>query len=157
MSMIASLKSVNEEKLKELLSNPDGLIPFLYEEDGQVCNVDKAWHAIHFLLNKAVWECSSIGGAVFLGGVPISDEDIGYGPARYFSSDESSSISAELAKITDVTLLENFAALTSESEIYPGFSDNVEDREYITQNFSQLKEFCAEVAKSGSSIITYMC
>jgi hypothetical protein len=155
--MIASLKSVDSKKLQELLANPDGLTSYLYEEDARACDVDKAWHAIHFLLNKAVWEFSSIGGSVFLGGVPISDEDVGYGPARYFSADESVAISEELAEIKNSVLLENFGALVSESEIYPGFSDNEEDRDYITQNFAQLKEFCAEVAKSGNSIITYMC
>ncbi|KTD91835.1 MULTISPECIES: YfbM family protein [unclassified Pseudoalteromonas] len=157
MSMIASLKSVNENKLKSLLSNPDGLTSYLYEEDGKVCDVDKAWHAIHFLLNKAVWEFSSIGGSVFLGGTPISDEDVGYGPARYFTAEESAAISEELMEVSDVTLLKHFEALVSESEIYPGFSDNEEDREYIAQNFTHLKEFCSEVVKSGNSIITYMC
>jgi hypothetical protein len=155
--MIASLKSVDETKLNELLSKPTELTSYLYEEDGQVCDVDKAWHAIHFLLNKAVWEFSSLGGSVFLGGVPISDEDVGYGPARYFTADESAAISTELAKITEITLFENFTALTSESEIYPDFEDKEEDREYITENFNNLKEFCAEVAKTGNCIITYMC
>ena len=157
MSMTALLKSVSENKLKELLSNPSGLGVFLYEEDSQVCNVDKAWHAIHFLLNSNVWKHSSVGGSIFLGGVPVSDEDMGYGPARYFSVDESASISGELTSITGAKLLSNFAALTSEPEIYPGFSDNEEDREYIVQNFYQLKEFCAETAKSGNCIITFMC
>jgi hypothetical protein len=158
MSMIASLKSISESKLNELLADPIGLTSYLYEsEDGQVCDVDKAWHAIHFLLNQRVWESTSLGGSVFLGGVPISEEDVGYGPARYFTSEQSAAISSELSKVSEAKLLENYVALVHESEIYPGFEDNQEDKEYISQNFSQLKEYCAEVAKTGGCIITYMC
>ncbi|MCG7541075.1 DUF1877 family protein [Pseudoalteromonas sp. CO348] len=158
MSMIASLKSVSEERLNEILAEPSKLVSYLYEDDsGKACDVDKAWHAIHFLLNKSVWEATSLGGSVFLGGIPISDEDVGYGPARYFSTEQTKEISSELSKISENQLLENFLNLVDESEIYPSFEDIEEDRKYITQNFIHLKEFLAELAKADSCLISYMC
>lgn len=157
MSMIASLKSVSKNKLNELIANPAGLTDYLYNDtEGNVCDVDNAWHAIHFLLNQSVWEPTTLGGSIFLGGESISDEDVGYGPARYFTAKESADISTELATISNSTLLKNFNSLTDETEIYPGFEDNEEDRTYITEHFSSLQKFCASIALSDNCIISYM-
>ncbi|RRS08444.1 DUF1877 family protein [Pseudoalteromonas sp. J010] len=140
MSMVALLKSVSEKQLNEIFVEPSKLVSYLYEdESGKICDVDQAWHAIHFLLNKSVWETTSLGGSVFLGGFPISDEDIGYGPARYFSTKQTKEISSELSNISENQLLESFLDLVNEPEIYPGFADREEDKKYITQNFIHLK------------------
>ncbi|OCQ23088.1 hypothetical protein A7985_03810 [Pseudoalteromonas luteoviolacea] len=157
MSMIASLKSISESQLSEMIEAPSKLVSYLYDdESGKVCVMDKAWHGIHFLLNGSAWSSVSIEGSIFLGGVPVSDEDVGYGPARYFTAEQTKEISAGLQKISENDLLVKYLSLVEEPEIYPGFEDNEVDRNYITQNFAHLKTFVEGLAKSGDCLLSFM-
>ena len=59
MSMIGNYIRVSPARLAELRAKPDSIMDFLYPDDpsplANHLDIDKAWHAIHFLLNRETW------------------------------------------------------------------------------------------------------
>src|SRR5438552_527714 len=60
MSMIGNYLRLSPAGLAELRANPASVMDLLYPENGdrppRHLDIDKAWHAIHFLLNGQTWE-----------------------------------------------------------------------------------------------------
>ncbi len=158
MGMISNLKKVSSAELNKLLEDPSELTKVLYENEDESSHydLDKAWHAIHYMLNGSVWEVSSIAGELFLGGELVSEQDVGYGPARYFDANKVSEIYSELDKISIEDLFSKYTAMLEQSEIYPGFEDSAEDRDYINYYFSGVKEFCKKAVQENMCLITYL-
>jgi hypothetical protein len=72
-------------------------------EDGRLSrslDIDKTWHIIHFLLNGDAWEGSGPLFDAVLGGSQLTDEDIGYGPARFISPAEVAATAHALRSIS---------------------------------------------------------
>src|SRR5215831_2317265 len=61
-------------------------------------SLDKAWHGLHFLLCGQPEPTAGPLGSVILGGTEIGDDDLGYGPARYFEPSEVGEIAAALGR-----------------------------------------------------------
>jgi Domain of unknown function (DUF1877) len=88
MAMIGNLRPATDAELDQLLANPREITRFLYGSDASVCErvvLNKAWHAIHFVLTG-----SRLGGSEPLNfllaeATPVGDVDVGYGPARAFT------------------------------------------------------------------------
>ncbi len=146
--MIGNYRRVNEETLTAVCVNPDSITDFLYADDEEHSNdthldIDKAWHAIHFLLNDSQWEGSYPLVCVVLGGECIGDQDVGYGPARFLTPQQVKDVAVAINDIPTAKLLERFDAdRMNQEEIYPhGWSDTPEEREYIEQNYSSLVTF----------------
>ena len=157
MGMVAKLKTIPSDDLAKLLDDPSTLENILFEDDSNQYDLDKSWHAIHFMLNGSVQGVSTIAGELIVGGNPISEEDMGYGPARYFEASKVLEISADLENITNELLFEKFNAMLEQgNEIYPGFQNTDEDREYISGYFSGLKEFCKKATQENKCLISYM-
>ncbi len=159
MSMISCLLKISEKDLNTLLKDPSDLSEKLYDEENETnnCDLDKAWHAIHFLLNGSVWGVTSSAGSLLLGGELISDEDVGYGPARYFTINQVSDVSNALNQITETDFFSKYGLMLEQGdEIYPSFQDSKEDREYIGSYFKELKEFCATAVKEQQCLISYL-
>ena len=51
-------------------------------------DLDKAWHAIHFLLAASAWEGEGLRAFLLVGGKELGDVDVGYGPASFFLKKE---------------------------------------------------------------------
>src|SRR5689334_9336242 len=91
MAMIGNLRPASDADIARLLANPEEITRFLYGSDahGTSCLVlNKAWHAIHFVLNG-----SRLGGDEPLNflvdqGTPVGEVDVGYGPARVLNSQQ---------------------------------------------------------------------
>ena len=78
-------------------------------------DVDKAWNGIWFLLNAARSPID-----VVAGGAPVSDEDLGYGPARYLTPGEVAAAASYLQAMPWQQLAGQFdpAQMTADG-IYP--------------------------------------
>src|SRR4051812_40770621 len=87
MSMIAALRRLSDSDLLHLQKKPELVADYLAENplDGfgpfADLDIDKAWHAIHFLLTGTAWEGEPPLDFLAIGGTEIG-EDLGYGPAR---------------------------------------------------------------------------
>jgi hypothetical protein len=160
--MIGHYRRVPVAKLNDLLSHPESLAPFLYPDEepdeSRHLDIDKTWHIIHFLLTNSTWEGEwPLVGAVF-GGAIVSDEDVGYGPARYLTPQEVVEVTSGLSDISPDSLWSNFDSnAVREAEIYPrGWSETPEDREYVTRHYARLRDFFAAAAKAGEVVIEYL-
>src|SRR5256886_1205906 len=124
MAMIGTLRPASDAEIERLLANPAEITRFLYgsaADDARRVVLNKAWHAIHFVLNG-----SRLGGNEPLNflvseGTPVGDVDVGFGPARVLTSAQVRAIAARLAEISpdEVAGRVNLGEL-DEHRIYPG-------------------------------------
>ena len=65
-------------------------VPDLPKTDGEgiETDLDKAWHGIHYLLTGTAWAGAEPLNFIVCGGTEVGDIDVGYGPARVFSSND---------------------------------------------------------------------
>jgi hypothetical protein len=162
MSMIGNYRRISQAKLERLLAHPDELSSLLYPEghDGGEphLDIDKTWHIIHFLLNGQPWDGEWPLGALVMGGTEISDEDVGYGPARYLTPAEVREVSAAVNALPADALLSRFDSdAVRKAEIYPeGWSGSAEDRDYIGGYYTQLQAFFGAAAEAGEVMVIYL-
>ncbi len=91
------------------------------QQDDHV-DLDKAWHTLHFLLAGSAWEGEFPQGFLVANGDPIGAVDVGYGPARAFSVEQTAKISDYLDTIDAATLRASLdPQKLADADIYPGF------------------------------------
>jgi len=179
MSMIFNLREATDESIRELLSSPQLTAEFLsgrpiaarflpnrtrepsrqFPAERDEIDLDKAWHGIHFLLNGSEWEGNAPLDFIVAGGMPIGNEDMGYGLARAFLSVEVGRIAAALGSVSGDALAARYRPQQmTAAEIYPQIWDDPEDDalEYLTVNFQKLKEFCQRAQTNGRGMIVWM-
>lgn len=122
-----------------------------------VCDLDKSWHAIHFLLTG-----DPAGGAFPLnflatGGEEIG-EDVGYGPVRFLNSDQTIILNSELEKISVIDLTNRFDHATFvEFELYPvytGWTDD--DKTWLADYYKDIKAFINNAVTVNKGICIYI-
>jgi hypothetical protein len=167
MSMIGEYARVTTGELGQVLGDPqwgqellDELSETAYPrrqeepDDGRVLDIDKAWNGIWYLLQKAG------GGPVDIvgGGVPVSDIDRGYGPARYLTADEVRAGSAHLQATTWESLASHYdPGKMSSAEIYPAIWDQGDEPlDYLRVNYESLVAFFAAAASVGDAVILWI-
>src|SRR5947207_11981055 len=124
MEMIGNLRPASDAEIEQLLASPTDVTRFLYGAgaDGRERVVlNKAWHAIHFVLTG-----SRLGGVEPLNflvteGTPVGEVDVGYGPARVLRGHQVRQLAAALAAIQpeDVARRVDLKRFDAEA-IYPG-------------------------------------
>ena len=79
MSMIGYFLKADDLLVRQIEDGNAGEILFGEEEEQDLLGIDKAWHAIHYVLTGCVWDIpdDNILGQMVLGGEPVSDEDFG--------------------------------------------------------------------------------
>ncbi len=159
MSMVAIYQKVTSEKLKGLIDNPETLSDFLFSEESyeEGFDIDKTWQAIHFLLNHHPWEGDLPLFNVVFGGKVISDEDFGYGPARYLTIEEVNAVNVALNNITPEELWSRFDVdAFRTNDIYPGFEGTKDDKECICSYYKRLQNYFQQAANEKLAMILYM-
>ncbi|MEY2934020.1 MAG: hypothetical protein RL033_4769 [Pseudomonadota bacterium] len=163
MSMILTVRRLGDPDLLRLREHPELVADYLGEDppDGfgpfADIDVDKAWHAIHFLLTHTAWEGAPPLNFVVTGGTEVGDA-LGYGPARGFTSAEVRLVADALEALTPDVLLQRFdpAALTA-AEIYPQTWDRPPEeddtRGYVADYFDQLRSFVIDAAAAGEAML----
>lgn len=163
MGMCAFFAPVSAEQIADFKEDPDELQNFLYPEDldeepaGQV-DVEKAWHAIHFLLNGAAEPREGDVAPVIFGGEPIG-EAMDFGPARVFYPEQVKQLAAVLAGVGEAELRARYvpAQLTA-ADVYPGIWDrgDDEDLEYVINYYHTLVQFYTDAAARGDGAVLYI-
>jgi hypothetical protein len=159
MSMIGNFRRLSEDELDSLVASPEGIVDFLNAECGaeDQLDIDKTWHAIHYLLTGDSWGGEGPLANAVLGGVPLGEEDVGYGPARFIRSSQVTETSRALQAISSEQLWSRFDAKAMRKEqIYPEFEGGEDDREYVCTYFEDLKKFYAAAAANGDAMILYL-
>ncbi len=142
-------------------SDVSGPIQSAAQEEGpNDLDLDKMWHSIHFLLTGSAW-----GGEFpenfILQGREVGDVDVGYGPARGFTSWEVAQISSALDDIDGPDLLQRYdPQKLIAAEIYPSIWDRPEEeddiKEDILHSYVRLKAFIADAASRERAMLAYL-
>ncbi|MBD5458342.1 MAG: DUF1877 family protein, partial [Lachnospiraceae bacterium] len=98
MSMIGYYFPADDDMVQRMKEGGSGELMFGEEHRDELFSIDKAWHAIHYVLTGEVWEVpeDNILAQLILGGEPVNDEDMGYGPARLISKETVSGLSVAM-------------------------------------------------------------
>jgi hypothetical protein len=168
MSMIGNFLLVSDDTLRATLASPESvhtLLEAAHDQGGDTfVDVDKAWHCLHFLLTGTAWEGDPPLNFVVSGGTPVGEEDVGYGPARAFTSVELRSIADALDRIGSSDLPARFDGTRMEAlEIYPnvGSWNEVDPTSedsfgYFSGAFDAVKALARRGRASGLGLVVWL-
>ena len=164
MSMIGNYRRVTPKELAALQQRPETISTFLYPANIEAVpidrslDIDKAWHAIHFLLNGEPWEGDLPLHNAVLGGTPLGEEDVGYGPARFLTPTEVAEVARALRGITPDELRARFdPQRLAAANIYPSIWDDPDDAlDYMLINYQSLARFFQQAAQAGDAMLLYI-
>lgn len=163
MSMIGHVRRTTDQRVQELLAAPGSIEDFLQqpERDAWELDVDKAWHGIHYLLTGTAWDARPPLGFLVGGGVEVGDVDVGYGPARAFTSDEVRALWTALEPLDGDELTSRFDPDDMmRLEIYPTIWDRdpAEDdtRGYLLAHYATLRAFIAAAAADRHALLVWV-
>ena len=161
MSMIGYYFPADDDMVRKLMEGDSGEFMFHGEHEDDLMCIDKSWHAIHYTLTGEVWEVpeDNILAQLILGGEPVNEEDMGYGPARLLPKEVVLQLSEAMKGWDEAAFREKFNMKDMvENEVYPVMEDEDEELffQYVWENFDALKEFFNETAKKGLHVITFL-
>lgn len=157
--MIGNMLAVPQAELDALYHDPAAVPDYLYRTRAdEAADIDKAWHAIHFMLTGQLYGGEGPLAQAVLGGVPIGDEDVGYGPARGLSAADVKEVASALEVLSKSDLRAKFnAEALSEAEIYPEiWVEGDESLDYVLDNFFELQRFYQDAAAKDMAAILFI-
>ena len=134
----------------------------LGDGEGEAGDIDKSWHGIHFLLTGSAEEGNPPLDFLLGGGADVGDEDVGYGPARAFTSAETRAIAIALAALSDDELRRRFAPdAMMKAGIYPEIWDRDPSDDdtlgYLMEYVKVIRDTLATVTARGHGLLVYLC
>ncbi|MEZ5987571.1 MAG: YfbM family protein [Planctomycetota bacterium] len=160
--MIATFLKSTDSEIEGLLADPDSIEDLLFEDTPAgvelECDIDKAWHGLHFLLCGKAGRGEPPLDFILAGGKPVGDVDVGYGPARVLTSAELGAIVEALEAISPAELAARFdAAALASNGIYPDTWDEPGVlTEYLLPYYVKLSSFLASAHEEGRAMIVYL-
>jgi hypothetical protein len=169
MSLIAMFYRLPDADRARLLENPDCIEEYLEDSDEPpkgfgpfaLLDVDKSWHAIHYVLTGTRSAGEAPLNFVATGGTPIGDLDVGHGPVRSFTVKEVRQIADALAALPPQKFSQRFdpAALRS-ADIYPPIWDRPphedDTRGYVVEYYDTLRSFVTDAARKGEAMLAFI-
>ena len=156
MGMVWIACFADDQQVTDLLAQPDGVCDFIFERDevGETINLDKQWHAVHYLLTGAAGPTDSPLSFV-LGPFEELGPDNGFGPAWYIPKDAVTKFHAALALFSDDELAAKFDATAMvRDDVYIAKTlaeEGEEGRGYVIEDIGSLRAFAAKGAEGGFS------
>ena len=143
-------------KKTDQLPPPEQL--WLGEAEAIATDLDKAWHGIHYLLTGTADEGDMPLSFLMSGGRIVGDIEVGYGPARVFTSAETQAIADALAPLSEDELRARFDPDDMMSrEIYPEIWSRRPPEDdpigYLVEHFRLLRGFLQQTTESGVGIV----
>jgi len=125
-----------------------------FGENPDVLELDKSWHAVHYLLTGSAEPSPSALGRAILGGKEIGP-DLRYGPARLLTASEVQETASALSLVSsqDVTPRFDLNKMRA-SEIYACRDEG--DLALAHEYLDRLKSFYAQSVARGSAILLYI-
>jgi hypothetical protein len=160
--MILALCHTPQREIDALHANPESIFAFIENGEASHRDLDKAWHGIHFLLAGEPWGGALPASTLLIGGKPIGDVDLGYGPARALTPDEVRAFHAHVAAISPDAFDARFDAKSLlDGKVYPTIWDRdlngePDGRPYLNEYFQILKDFLARAVEQGDGVILYI-
>ena len=163
MSMTGNYLRVSERTLNDLRADPSKVGDFLNEQvefaSDEYLDIDKSWHIIHFLLTGTESECDPPLGNVVMGGTKLSGEDMGQGSCpRYLTPTEVRDVSRALEAVSPEQLVARWdSRRIAAADIYPQiWDDSPENRDYVSDNYQEVRDLFAVAAENGDAVILWL-
>lgn len=165
--MVGNYLRVSQSELEEYLNDSGKLEDRIYDEnnksDKNYIDVDKSWNGIFFLLTGK--SLSNIEAAL----PPLRwtldapqqidpNQDLGYGPAYYSTTEQTKEISEALNKISIGDFKSKFnGKLMMEADVYPQIWDEgIDALEYLALHFNNLKDFYKQAVTNMQAVIIFI-
>ena len=167
MGMLAAYQEIKKEDFKILSESDDFFetLEDLEEKDGtELCNIDKMWDALHFLLNglSAIYGApeDNILSEFIIGSESFDEEAEEF--ARYIPTEKVVKIAKKLNEINFQDYLKDFDMNKfAENGIYPDIWDYTDEREEIMDelsiSFENLRKFYNKVAENKNIVVVTIC
>ena len=158
MGMVLSARRADGPQLKSLRADPSRAASFVEDAgagESDMLDLDKSWHALHFLLT------GDAGGAPYPLGLVMGGEEIGadesYGPARLIEPAEMLDFSTALSGLSDAELKRRYdPAEMAQHHIYIADSlveEGEEGWDYLASFLSGLRRFAERCVHTSSGAI----
>ena len=153
-----ALDAPTTAKLRE---DPEAVARLLQEEPqkDRSVDLDKAWHAIHFLLTGSNGPTAAIESNVILGGKSLSTNPA-YGPARLLSAPEVHQISTILERLPTQALAAKYDPRAMEvAKIYPEgmWAREVQEAlQYLLHSYARVRSFYMAAAERGDAVLVFL-
>ena len=163
MGMIANYQSTSDSELENFLCLDD--VEELQEnEDLEICDIDKMWDALHFLLTgKSASEPieDNLISEAIVGQFNISGEEI----QEFISgtkTDRVKEIAKALQELDFETYIDKFdMSAFSQNDIYPdiwGYEDEADlIKDDLRNSFENLKKFYEKMAEQERAVLVSIC
>lgn len=159
--MIGHLISISEKQLQQFIEKPNLIEAYIHtvqNQSNRYLDLDKSWHAIHFMLNGNDYEGQGALASVFFGGEELK-VDMGYGPVRYLTIGEVKQVSDKLSLISDDAFCRKYEPVAmDDASIYPNIweQDGEDGLQYILPYYQDLKVFYREAALRDEAVLIYL-
>jgi hypothetical protein len=166
MDMTGTLFSVPMKDLEEILCDSSLLEHKICSENTEtmsnLLDLDKSWEAIFYLLTGhpvvQIGEPQHIlSWTLFSGQIVDEEQDLGYGPAHYLTTEQVRKLNAELDKISYESLMLKYdGKAMNDAGIYPEVWDHSDSLDYVLFNFEQLKHFYKLAEAENRGVISFI-
>jgi hypothetical protein len=121
---------------------------------GADISIDKAWHGVHYLLCGHAVPGTDLASQAVMGGTDVGD-DLGYGPARYFTPDQVAAMAGELSRPNlEAEMNARFDPdQMMQLGIYPVQFDDPDDRDWLMGEFRKLRQFYVDASAAGLAVV----
>jgi len=161
--MIGQFIRVSDAELQAYLQDSSLLEERLDSVEGdeeEFFDIDKSWDALSFLLTGHTIEnvnsaTPPLSWTIFGNGTVDTEQEIGYGPAKYLTPEEVQAVHQALSPLSAPELMNRYDAKELNSlHIYPeDWSDSSDWTTYLADYFEDLKAFYAKAAMEHQAMI----
>ncbi|WP_282089603.1 YfbM family protein [Aquimarina algiphila] len=165
MGMIGNIVRVSQNELNTFLENSELFENKIYSEENYDAewnlDLDKSWEGIQYLLTgkgmAELEEPNILTRAFFSFQILDEEQDLGYGPAQYLTSEQVIETNSELQKL-DIDKLKNKVSGTDmiEKGIYPEIWTESEAMEFLFDNFKDFLDFYKKASENNEAILSFI-
>ncbi len=166
--MNGNLLRIPNSEMRNILKSSkllEDIIKSNVSEDKILINIGQSWEAIYYILTGRIlaeWddEPQPLSWIMFnLEQFIDEEQDFGYGPANYSTSEQVKQIAKKLKSVTGADIKKAYKSNEMlELQIYPaGFWDDKEEtKTSLIENFEKLKQLYAEAADKNEVVIAFL-
>lgn len=151
MGMIGYFFRASNEEITQMQNGQLMVSTAIFQKENQdrLLDIDKAWNAIFFLMDKE-------GSFSFANLKAVNEEDMGYGPAMLIPKEEISRLAEGMKAFSEEHFREIFHIEEMLKEgIYPVMNNENETEffQYVWENFVVLRDFLQDAVKEQHNVL----
>jgi hypothetical protein len=154
-SMIFFAVAVPADQAEQFVNDERQMLVVFRKKDGNVVNLDKAWHGLHYLFTGSPTDTRGALGQAILGGTNVG-KDLGYGPARVLSPEQVKKVARALSEVTAEGLTAKYDVHAMQrAEVYPSIwvREGQEGLRFLLNYLPALQAFYKRAAEAGLSVV----